>query len=216
MQILLLEDELHLRQNIKKFLTLKGHNVDAYANGEELLKSANLHEYECMVLDINTPEIDGFEVLEYIRSQDISTPALFISALTDIQKVLKAFDIGAQEYLKKPFDLAELELRMLRICPHQATNKEIAIDETFSYDIEKRVLFQNKKASNLSATHSKLLYLLFKNQNRVVSFEMIREYVWESRDVSHGTILSTIRALKKQLPLHLIKNIKGEGYTLNR
>jgi DNA-binding response OmpR family regulator len=214
MKILLLEDELHLRQNIKKFLTLKGHDVDAFENGEELLDNANLNDYDCMILDINTPEIDGFEVLKYIRDQEISTPALFISALTDVKKVLKAFEIGAQEYLKKPFDLEELELRMMKICPQELSDALIRIDKNFSYDIKNRILLNCTKSVSLSSTHSKLLYLLFKNKNTLLTFDMITSYVWEDKDVAHGTILSTIRALKKQLPKELIKNVKGEGYIL--
>lgn len=212
MKILLMEDELHLRQNIKKFLTLKGYSVDDFENGEELLKYANLHDYDYMILDVNTPEIDGFEVLEYIRKNDIATPTLFISALTDVQKVLKAFELGAADYLKKPFDLAELEARMLRSNPKKTTNSFIRLDENFSYDLQNRTLLKNEIPSKLSAIQKKFLYLLIKNQNKLVTFHMLAEYVWEGKEISHGTILSTTRDLKKILPDSFIQNVKGEGY----
>ena len=212
MKILLMEDELHLRQNIKKFLNIKGYKVDDFENGEQLLKYANLHDYDCMILDVNTPEIDGFEVLEYIRENDILTPTLFISALTDVQKVLRAFELGAADYLKKPFDLAELEARMLRTNPKKSINSYVQLDESFRYSLQNRTLLKNEIPSKLSSTQKKFLYLLIKNQNKLVTFEMLRDYVWEGKEISHGTILSTTRDLKKTLPDSFIQNVKGEGY----
>ncbi|MGE4418664.1 MAG: response regulator transcription factor [Sulfurimonas sp.] len=212
MKILLMEDELHLRQNIKKFLAIKGYEVDDFENGEELLKYANPHDYDCMILDVNTPEIDGFEVLAYIRENDISTPALFISALTDVEKVLKAFELGAADYLKKPFDLAELEVRMLRTNPKKSINSYIRLDENFSYNLQNRTLLKNEIPSKLSSIQKKFLYLLIKNQNKLVTFDMLIDYVWEGKEISHSTILSTTRDLKKILPDSFIQNVKGEGY----
>lgn len=207
-----MEDELHLRQNIKKFLAIKGYEVDDFENGEELLKYANPHDYDCMILDVNTPEIDGFEVLAYIRENDISTPALFISALTDVEKVLKAFELGAADYLKKPFDLAELEVRMLRTNPKKSINSYIRLDENFSYNLQNRTLLKNEIPSKLSSIQKKFLYLLIKNQNKLVTFDMLIDYVWEGKEISHSTILSTTRDLKKILPDSFIQNVKGEGY----
>jgi DNA-binding response OmpR family regulator len=207
-----MEDELHLRQNIKRFLNIKGHEVDDFENGEQLLQNTNPSDYDCMVLDVNTPEIDGFEVLEYIRNNDIVTPALFISALTDVKKVLKAFELGAEDYLKKPFDLAELEVRMLRISSQKSINNLIQINEVFTYDLQNRTLSKNNILCKLSSTQKKFLYLLIKNRNKLVTFSMLIEYVWDEKEISHSTILSTIRDLKKVLPHSSVKNIKGEGY----
>lgn len=212
MKILLMEDELHLRKNIKKFLNIKGYSVDDFENGEQLLEHANLHDYDYLILDVNTPQIDGFEVLEYIRQNNISTPALFISALTDVQKVLKAFELGAEDYLKKPFDLAELEARMLRANPKKRVSNYINIDEDFSYEMKTRTLFKNDTQCKLSAIQKRFLYMLLKNQNKLVTFNMLVEYVWEGKEISHGTILSTLRDLKKIIPSNFIENVKGEGY----
>ena len=212
MKILLMEDELHLRQNIKKFLNIKGHEVDDFENGEQLLLKANPNDYDCMILDVNTPEIGGFEVLEHIRNNSISTPALFISALTDVKKVLKAFELGAEDYLKKPFDLAELEARILRIHPNKSKNSLLKINETFTYDLQNRIVLKDAMPHKLSSTQKKFLYLLIKNQNKLVTFSMLIDYVWDEKEISHGTILSTMRDLKKVLSPCIIKNVKGEGY----
>ena len=168
-----------------------------------------------MILDVNTPEIDGFEVLEYIRKNGITTPALFISALTDVQKVLKAFELGADEYLKKPFDLAELEARMLKISSKYSSNNQmIIIDESYKYDFQNRVLLKNNAQCKLSSTQKKILYMLVKNKNQLVTFDMLVDYVWRDKEISHNTIISTMRNLKKDLPDSLIQNVKGEGYVL--
>lgn len=212
MRILLLEDEDHLRENIKLYLSLRGHEVDSFENGEELLEGANANDYDCMVLDINTPFIDGFEVLEYIRTQSITAPAIFISALTDTQRVLKGFELGAEDYLKKPFDLAELEVRIHKARPKRHTHSLIEFDEKRSYDLESRTLYFQESVVKLSATQKRLLYLLIKNQNSLVTFEMLLDYVWENKDISHTTILSTMRDLKRHLPEGAIKNVKSQGY----
>lgn len=212
MKILLMEDELHLRKNIKKFLTLRGHKVDDFENGGVVLDSANLNDYDCLILDINTPDIDGFELLEYIRNSEVSTPAIFISALTDANKVLKAFELGAEDYLKKPFDLIELEARVIRICSKLSPQNEIIIEKDLVYDIKSRQLLKNGAICKLSSTQKKFLYLLIKNKNTLVTFDMLIDYVWDGKDISHNTILSTNRNLKQIMPTAAIKNVKGEGY----
>lgn len=207
-----MEDEPHLRHNIKRFFEFKGYAVDDFENGEELLEHADPNDYDCMILDVNTPEIDGFEVLEYIRRNDISTPAVFISALTDVQKVLRAFELGAEDYLKKPFDLAELEARVLKANPKKNAQKYMRLDEHYCYDIQNRTLLKDDAPCRLSTIQKRFLYLLMKNQNSLVTFDMLTDYVWEGKDISHATILSTMRGLKKTLPDSFIQNVKGEGY----
>lgn len=214
MKILLMEDEMQLRKNIEKFLRLKGHTIDAFENGEQVIQNTNPCDYDCMILDINTPEVDGFELLEYIRNNDIRTPALFISALTDVNKVLAAFELGAGDYLKKPFELAELEARVLRLCPNQSSDR-LRIDQHHEYDLEQRLLLCDGKPCKLSTTQKKILYLLLSNQNALVTFNMLIDYVWEDKEISHNTILSTMRDLKKRVPENLIRNIKGEGYMIS-
>ena len=212
MKILLMEDELHLRQNIKKYLTLKGHSVDDFENGNDLLSSANPIDYDCMILDVNTPQIDGFEVLQYLNDNNITMPTLFISALTDVAKVLRAFELGAEDYLKKPFDLAELEARVLRMSAKLSLQNKIQINELFKYDLLNRTLYKDDIACKLSITQKRFLYLIIKNKNKLVTFAMLRDYVWEDKEISHSTILSTMRDLKKIIPQAMIKNVKGEGY----
>ena len=207
-----MEDELHLRQNIKKFLNIKGYFVDDFVDGEQLLREANLHDYDCIILDINTPKINGFEVLKYIRENNISTQTIFISVLTDVQKVLKAFELGAADYLRKPFDFAELEVRMLQTIPKNFINNYVYLDDNYKYDLKNRTLFRNETPSKLTTTQKRLLYILIKNQNTLVTFDTLREYVWDDKEISHSTILSTMRDLKKTLPNSFIQNIRGEGY----
>lgn len=213
MKILLMEDEMQLRKNIEKFLTIKGHSVDAFENGEQVIQNANPCDYDCMILDINTPEVDGFELLEYIRGNEVKTPALFISALTDVDKVLTAFQLGAGDYLKKPFELAELEVRMLRLTPALSSDM-LRIDDRHAYDFEARQLLCDGRPSKLSVTQKKILHILLNNRNSLVTFNMLYDYVWDGKEISHNTILSTMRDLKKRLPDDLIRNIKGEGYMI--
>lgn len=212
MKILLMEDEPLLRKNIERFFRLKGHRVDGFENGEEVLEKARPEEYDCLVLDVNTPEVDGFELLGYLRERRVEVPALFISALTDVEKVLQGFRLGAGDYLKKPFELAELEIRLLRLTG--GGEERLELGEGYLFDFARQQLFRDGTPSKLSLTQRKVLYLLLKNRNLLVTFEMLTDYVWEEKEVAHNTILSTMRDLKKRLPEKLVRNVKGEGYTV--
>ena len=100
---------------------------------------------------------------------------------------------------------------MLRICA-KSSSSYIKIDDTFEYDLINRILLKDNIPYQLSSTQKKFLYLLIKNKNSLVTFGMIKDYAWNDKEISHGTILSTMRDIKKVMPKSMIKNIKGEGY----
>ena len=123
MKILLLEDELMLQSSIEEYLIHLGHVVSSFAKGDFALESLKNEPYDILILDINVPHVDGFELLEHLRNSDILTPTIFISALVEIDDITKAFSLGASDYLKKPFHLKELGLRLNNIASHMERQK---------------------------------------------------------------------------------------------
>ncbi|WOE71007.1 response regulator transcription factor [Hydrogenimonas thermophila] len=212
MKILLLEDEDILRKNIEKYLILKGYKVDSFDNGSHLLDNANLFEYDFFVLDINVPDIDGFEILKYIKGKNIETPAIFISGMIDIEDLSKGFGLGCSDYLKKPFDLEELELRLKNIKNSFTAHERIILSNGLIYDFDAKSIFKENKIIELSKKQSIILYILMKNNGNVVTFDTIADYAYEDDFRDIHTISSHIRDIRKMIGSEVIKNVRGVGY----
>lgn len=114
MKILLLEDDKILCESLKEFLELEGYTVDVAHRGPEVFDLTFAQAYDLYILDVNVPEIDGFDVLASLKDAGDVTPAIYITALTDINSISKGFEIGADDYIKKPFDPEELVIRIKR------------------------------------------------------------------------------------------------------
>jgi DNA-binding response OmpR family regulator len=212
MKILLLEDETVLRKNIEKFLTIKGHQVDSYEDGGELLDEANLFEYDFFVFDINVPEVDGFELLAYIKDKKIETPVIFISAMVGIDEISKGFKLGCSDYLKKPFELEELELRLKNIKNSFSAHERLDLPGGLVYDFDTKSVYKDEKRLELSKKQSEILYVIMKYNGQVVSFDTIADYAYEDDFRDMHTISSHIRDIRKVVGPDTIKNVRGVGY----
>ena len=115
MKILLLEDELMLNNAITEYLKGIGHMVESFCDGQEVLDTISNNSYDLLILDINVPTKDGFEILSELNSKKIYIPTIFISALIDIEDISKAYNLGCREYIKKPFHLGELGIKINQI-----------------------------------------------------------------------------------------------------
>ncbi len=216
MKILLLEDEYTLRESIKELLQECNYIIDDYSNGEEAFDAIYYNSYDLFLLDVNVPGMNGFELLEQVRKNDIETPAIFITSLTEIDNLEKGFDLGCNDYIKKPFDLAELKLRVATALKQnlpKSKNNIISLGCKYKYDTKNFILTRNDKEVQLSKTEKMILDLLIKNKNKTVSQEMIIDYVWDDY-VDPANVRVQINNLRKKLDKDLIKNIRGAGYRL--
>ena len=218
MNILLLEDELMLQNSICEYLEALKHNVYSYINGIEAKDSLESRRYDIMILDINVPSLNGLEFCKYLKEQNINTPILFISALVDIDHISEAFDLGAMDYIKKPFHLKELALRIEKIS-NDIDNKNInhiILSDNYTYNKLTKELFFNSKLQILTKKQINIIDFLCSNINSITSYEMLRIYVWNNDNVSDATIRTEISRLRKILKEDFILNQKGLGYTINK
>ncbi len=111
-KILLLEDDIILQEIIEEYLVENGFEVESFIDGQKALEAIDTNSYDMLLLDVNIPTIDGFELLQYLREIKNSTPAIYITSLSGIKNLQKGFELGANDYLKKPFDLEELIIRI--------------------------------------------------------------------------------------------------------
>jgi DNA-binding response OmpR family regulator len=218
MKILLLEDELMLQSSIEEYLVHLGHIVNSFSRGDFAQDALKNERYDILILDINVPHIDGFELLEYLRDSDILTPTIFISALVEIEDISKAFSLGASDYLKKPFHLKELGLRLNNIAGfmERQNRQHVILSENYSYSKQESELHYFGKVQTLTKKQILILELLCHNIGMVLSFDKFRSYVWNHEPVDNATIRAEISRLRRVLKEDFIENIKGVGYKIER
>jgi len=215
MKILLLEDDKLLNDAIHQFLTINGHKVTPFKNGKEAKTSIEENSYDLLILDINVPHLNGLDLFESIKKQRIQTPTIFISAIISIEDISRAFNLGCCDYLKKPFHLKELLLRIDKLLHSCYLPKaHLRLSASYSLDLENRILLLNGKIETLSERHLKILMLLAENRNRVVDYVLFQEYAWDGMEVEIPTIRTEINRLKKILKEDIITNIRNMGYMI--
>jgi len=217
MKILLLEDDQLLNNAISKFLTLKGHKVHTFREGKSAKKSIEEMPYDLLILDINVPYINGLTLFEEIQKKKIQIHTIFISAIIDIDDISRAFDLGCHDYLKKPFHLKELELRIDKLLQSSyIPNTHLRLSQNYSLDLENETLMFHGETQTLSERHLKIIILLANNRNRVVDYALFQEYAWDCMDVEVPTIRAEINRIKKLLKEDIIINIRNMGYMIKK
>jgi len=212
MKIILLEDEHLLNNNIKEYLELKGLNVEAYFDGAELLKNSNF-EANLAILDIEVPGASGLEVIEWIKRVDENLPVIFITAYTDIKSIEKAYKLGCSDYLKKPFDLKELYLRVQQLLDNN-NYKKVRLSKNIVFDMEHEQLYIDDDIIKLTKIQRKILKTFIKYKNQIVSYELLRSEVWEDDFVKTNTIASHVKEIRKHINSSIIESIRAEGYKI--
>lgn len=216
MKILLLEDELMLNNAISEYLRNIGHMVESFQDGQEVLDNINT-TFDLLILDINVPSVDGFEILSQLNNDKIHIPTIFISALIDIEDITKAYNLGCREYIKKPFHLGELGIKINQILKKEQNNtSHIRFSENYSYSKDKQTLYFNGEPQNLTKKQLEIIHILALNINMIVDFERFRVDVWDAENIDNPTIRAEISRLKKALKEDFIKNIRGLGYKIDR
>jgi len=209
MKVLLLEDNERLNNSIVKRLELKGYQIDTFIDGNDALEKI-YDGYDCFILDINVPSIDGISILKEIRETYPTTPTLIISSNIDLDTIKNAYGFGCNDYLKKPFYIDELEVKIEILC--QLNNDVITIADQFTYDIKKRELFQNSELVKLTKKETLLLNQFIKNKNKTLSYNNILNYVWEGDVATTDSLRTLIMRLRKKIPKESLETIVDFGY----
>lgn len=216
LKILLLEDEQMLSEAIHEYLLSLGHRATLFFNGEEALEVLKKETYDLLILDINVPGIDGLELLEALHTLKIRTPAIYISALVDIEGISRAYDLGCYDYLKKPFHLKELALRIDKVMQScTLPQSHLRLSKSYAYDASTSTLMCDNVSQPLSKRQLQIIDLLARNRSRVVDFDQFRNYVWVEEYVDNATIRAEVSRLKKSLKEDFIQNIRALGYMID-
>lgn len=220
MRILIAEDDEDLNEIIVKKLSAEGYAIDTCFDGEEAIEHIENVKYDVAILDIMMPKLDGIETVKQLRNKNNMTPIIFLTAKDSISDKVKGLDIGANDYLTKPFSFDELMARirvLTRTVSGNATNIYSLDDLTLN--TETHIVMRNNKEITLTALEYTLLEYLLRNKNKILSRQKIEDNVW-SYDYEGGTNVVDvyIAYLRKKIDdnqnVKLIHTVRGIGYCL--
>jgi len=218
-KILLLEDEYSLAQSIKEFLSEYGYRVSIEDNSNNALSNIYENQYDLLLFDINVfGEMNGIKLLEVIRKEyEIKTPTIFITALNDIDSLKSAFNLGCCDYIRKPFDMVELELRIkqsIRANCFFSDDDKVELGKGYIYNIKNYTIIKDDLEIQLNNKEKNILELLVRNRDKFLSVDNIRDTIWGDKDIDIANIRVQINNLRKKIDGDLIINIRGLGYKI--
>ncbi len=220
MHLLVIEDERVLCETIVRSLRRLAYSVDHCYDGDQALELLGTERYDLVLLDLNLPGKDGMTVLRTFRQRDRKTPVLILSARSEVKDKVEGLDAGANDYLSKPFHLAELEARIRSLTLRQFTQQDVLLTfKALSFDTRSRTATVDGQTLALTRKETGILEYLMVHQGRPVSQEELMEHVWDnSVDSFSNSIRVHISALRKKLRAALgydpIRNRIGEGYLM--
>jgi len=216
-RVFLLEDEYSLRVSIEEFLEDLGFEVEAFERGDEFFDAFFNDQCDLLLLDVKVPGIDGFELLKEIRKEGKNTPAIFITSMSHVNDMAKGFEIGCCDYIKKPFDLKELEVRMQNVLKREcfgSNSHTISLPGGCEYDLKKFTLKKQDREISLTKQEKRILELLVKHRGSVVTPAQFCDEIW-GEYVDLANVRVQINKLRKKVGKDVIKNIHGLGYRID-
>jgi two-component system OmpR family response regulator len=220
MRILLAEDDKILSDGLSRSLRQAGYAVDCVFDGASADAAVAAQSYDLLILDIGLPKMTGFEVLKRLRSRNARLPVLILTAADNVEQKVKGLDLGADDYMAKPFDLAELEARVRAL-----TRRGVGGGSTqwkhgpLTFDQVGRTAFINEEMVELSAREVGLLEVLMQRVGRLVSKEQLMDHLCEwGEEVSNNAIEVYIHRLRKKIEVGGVRiaTVRGLGYSLEK
>ncbi len=217
-RILLLEDDIDLNETISEYLEDNGFEVVSVYDGEEALEKIYESSYDILLLDVKVPKIDGFNLLKEIRKAGNETPAIYITSLDSIEDLSIGYESGCDDYIRKPFELKELLIRIQSIIKRNFTlnhSSKVMIDKdkNIYFDLDANTLYKGEKSFILNQKETRLLKYFLKHKNKVLSHEKIFNAIWDyDESPSESSLRTYIKNLRKIIGKDKIVSIKKVGY----
>jgi len=215
-KLLLLEDDIALNETIVDYFENLDYIVTSVYDGNSALDAIYENSFDLLLLDVNVPDMNGFEILKSAREEGSTTPAIFITSLNSMSDVENGYDSGCDDYIRKPFALKELKLRVETILKREFFHNEsskVQIGTNIYYDTHSDLLSVDSDEIQLTNKDAKLLKLFLQNRDKLVTHETIYSALWEyDEDISESALRTYIKNLRKYLGKEKIVSIKKLGY----
>ncbi len=217
-RILLLEDDYLYKVSIKEFLEELDFYVDDFENGDDALNAIFENSYDLLLLDVRVPGMDGFSLVEYVRKEKIDVPIIILTSLTDIKDLSKGYELGCNDYMRKPFDMIELKFRIEQLIKNNfKTNEDLVeLENSFKFDVNKSILYKDDTILDLTQKESELTALLVLNRGFFVSIETLHERIWENKDISYSDIRMCIKRVREKTAKDFITTKRFVGYKIDK
>lgn len=218
MRILLAEDDVSQAESIKTWLEMDGYSVDWVERGDHAIWAIEQHAYDCILLDRGLPNSSGDEIIKKIQQLKILSPVIFITARDAIQDRVSGLDLGAHDYLVKPFSLEELSARIRRhLRQQQSTQSQSLYFADLCLDPQAKLVTQAGIAVNLTAKEFQILHKLMQRPEHVLTREQLEQalYAWGD-EIESNAIEVFIYQIRKKIGVKLIKTIRGLGYRMHQ
>lgn len=222
MRLLVVEDEIDLQEAIAEGLRMDGYAVDTCGDGNKAYELLFVENYDLVILDLNLPGMDGMEILEKIREENKELKVLILSARSSVSDKVKGLDMGANDYLSKPFDFEELEARIRGLLRRKFVQESSLFQcGKIQINLSARIAQISDNTLALTKKEFAILEYFMLNQNRIISQEELIDHVWDAEaDSFSGAIRVHIASLRKKLKAELefdpIITKIGEGYILKK
>jgi len=214
-RIFLLEDDMQLSDTIRQFLIHQGYEVFVAYDAHEAQDLLYEHAVDLMLLDVKVPYQNGFDLLTELRKRGNQTPAIFVTSLHSVEDLTKGFDAGCDDYIRKPFSLKELQLRIeANLKKTFDTHQNIIdINKNIQFNIKEYQLLINALPVSLKHKEAKLLAYFLSHTNKVLSYEKLFAELWDFDEEPNGASLRTyIYTLRNHLGKERIETVKNRGY----
>lgn len=219
MKLLLLEDDYSYRTSIKEYLLSLNFEVDDFENGQDALDAIYENKYDLLLLDVRVPKLSGHELVKIVRKEEIEVPIILVTSLTDIDDLSTGYEIGCNDYIRKPFILKELKYRInqtLNSFHFKTSQSKIKLHDEFVFNLEEYELYHADESIKLTNIEKKIFTFLIKRIGSFSSTTDIINTIWYSEFISDADLRMHIKRIRDKTNKDLIINSRGLGYKIEK
>jgi len=219
MKILLLEDDVSYKETIQEYLESIGYSVESFENGNDVADALYFKTYHLLLLDIRVPGKSGYDIVKNMRETGDDTPVIFITSLTDIDNLSIGYELGCNDYIRKPFASKELKYRVeqvLKLFYLHSNNEEVVLNNEYVYNFTQGKLFHKNLPVNLTPKEQKVIDYLIVNLDKYISTQKLWEDVWEEKMITEADIRMCIKKIRDKTDTAFIVSKRSFGYKIDR
>lgn len=211
--VLLVEDDENMRAALTQSLEIYCKFLKVAKDGLEGFDTFFKNNFDIIITDINLPNLNGLEMLDEIKKRAPHVKSIIITSYDTNENILASIELGAYNYLRKPFKIEELQTAIL-LATKNLFEKKINLKNIYEYDLSERILRKNGKIIDFTKIEAKLFYLLVNNINKIVTYDTIENFVWNDKFISSEALRMVVKKIRIKTQNDIIQNISGLGYML--
>jgi len=219
MRLLLLEDDVAYRESMEEYLQGLGYEVESFGDGREALDALFERHYHLLLLDVRVPGMSGYEILRTLREEGNEIPIILVTSLTDIDNLSVGYELGCNDYIRKPFATRELRYRIEQLLKQfyfQSSQKEVSLPADHRYDLHRQALLDPEgQEIPLSGRERDVLEYLVTHLGQFVPVEELWQELWDGKSVTEADIRMCIKGIRDKSDASLIVNRRGRGYRID-